>query len=155
MKVTLGGRVRGSGHHFSCSLLLHPHHSAPPHTTPRTYVSQVGVGTSTLQVDLVQQAGFTHIVNTDYSPVCIKQMEEAHADLAPSLTYRSDFCVHAVAGGHSTLLRHPPHKADLLSHFQVVRLERHARVQRWGILRCCLDCVSCVCERCGRNVVPP
>ena len=52
------------------------------------YLPQVGVGTSTLQLDLVQQAGFTLIVNTDYSPVCIRQMSEAHADLAPTLTYR-------------------------------------------------------------------
>ena len=46
----------------------------PPPLSPL----QVGVGTSTLQLDLVTQAGFKRIINTDYSEVGWHREEGGH-----------------------------------------------------------------------------
>jgi hypothetical protein len=48
--------------------------------------AKVGVGTSTIQHDMVTEGGYMRIVNVDYSNVCIKRMAEMHANV-PQLEY--------------------------------------------------------------------
>ncbi|GAX74579.1 hypothetical protein CEUSTIGMA_g2028.t1 [Chlamydomonas eustigma] len=47
---------------------------------------QVGVGTSTIQLDLVNLSGFEDITNLDYSSVCIDHMRSLHM-MVPELKY--------------------------------------------------------------------
>jgi 4-hydroxyphenylpyruvate dioxygenase-like putative hemolysin len=48
---------------------------------------QVGVGTSQLQADMVQQGGYQNIINTDISSVVVQHMQDLHKSI-PQLQYR-------------------------------------------------------------------
>jgi hypothetical protein len=48
---------------------------------------QVGVGTSQLQADMVQQGGYQNILNTDISSVVVQHMQDLHKSI-PQLQYR-------------------------------------------------------------------
>lgn len=48
---------------------------------------QVGVGTSQLQADMVQQGGYQSILNTDISSVVVRHMQDLHKAM-PQLQYR-------------------------------------------------------------------
>jgi ubiquinone/menaquinone biosynthesis C-methylase UbiE len=49
-------------------------------------ILQVGVGTSRLQLDMVEEAGYQDITSIDYSEVCIDQLAEEHS-IYPQLSY--------------------------------------------------------------------
>ena len=53
-------------------------------TTPTS--PQVGVGTSTMQYDMVKEGGYQRIVNVDFADVCVKRLAELHASV-PQLEY--------------------------------------------------------------------
>eukprot|EP00798_Chlamydomonas_sp_ICE-L_P031306 gene31305-6453_t len=53
---------------------------------PQLPILQVGVGTSTIQHDMVIDGGYTRVVNLDYADVCIERMSKMHADV-PALEY--------------------------------------------------------------------
>jgi hypothetical protein len=48
---------------------------------------QVGVGTSLLQAQMVQQGGYQSILSVDISSVAIKHMQQMHSHI-PQLQYR-------------------------------------------------------------------
>lgn len=48
---------------------------------------QLGVGTSLLQAQMVQQGGYQKILSIDISSVAIKHMQEVHSHI-PQLKYR-------------------------------------------------------------------
>ena len=51
------------------------------HFDPACPLLHVGVGSSLLQESMVEQDGFSRIVNTDFSPVCIEMMKQRHSHL--------------------------------------------------------------------------
>jgi ubiquinone/menaquinone biosynthesis C-methylase UbiE len=59
------------------------------HFSPTDPLLHVGVGSSLLQESLVEEDGFSQIVNTDFSPVCIEKMRLIHLHL-PQLSYELD-----------------------------------------------------------------
>lgn len=52
---------------------------------------QVGVGTSLLQAQMVEQAGYQNILSVDISSVAIKHMQQVHSHI-PQLEYRVADC---------------------------------------------------------------
>lgn len=49
--------------------------------------AQLGVGTSLLQAQMVQQGGYQQILSVDISSVAVKHMQEVHSHM-PQLKYR-------------------------------------------------------------------
>ena len=64
--------------------------------------TQVGVGTSRLQEEMVRLGGYKSIVSIDYSPVAIELLRELHKGM-PQLSYEVADCRWACMGHRASL----------------------------------------------------